>query len=49
MYVFINKKTREVEGAGDYETEEDALMDFENWDKPRGRYMVNNETGKEYH
>lgn len=48
MYVFVNKQTEEVEDAGDYESEEEALQDFYNWDKPRGRYMINNETGERW-
>lgn len=47
-YVFIDKDTGEVADAGDYESEEEALEDFNKWDKPRNRKMVNNETGQEW-
>ena len=48
MYVFIDKETGEVADAGDYESEEEALNDFHNWDEPRNRYMINNETGERW-
>ena len=47
-YVFIDKETGEVCDSGDYDNKEEALKDFYNWDKPRGRKMINNETGEEW-
>ena len=42
-YGFYNKETNELEDAGTYKSEKEALQDFEKWDKPKGRYMLDDE------